>query len=67
MQGFHCLMRIAHMLNAMALHTRRVAAMAKNMGMQDFLKFVRDTCAHRWLSREWRRAFVNLPFQLRLE
>jgi len=68
MRGFHCLMRIAHMLNAIALHTRRVVALIRDVGgIQAFLAFIRETCANPWLSPAWRRAFVNLPFRLSLE
>jgi hypothetical protein len=66
MRGFHYLMRMAHMFNAMALHTTRVIPLVGLLGIQSFLTFVRETCANRWLSPEWRRAFVNQPFQLRL-
>lgn len=67
MRGFHCLMRIAHMFNAIALHSKRVVSLVRTMGIQSFLMFVRETCANRWLSPEWRQVFVKAPFQLRLE
>ena len=67
MRGFHCLMRMAHMFNAIALHTKRVRALVKPLGIQAFLKFVRDSLVGRWLSSDWRKAFVNMPFQLQIE
>ncbi|KOR28246.1 hypothetical protein TI05_17295, partial [Achromatium sp. WMS3] len=67
MRGFHYLMRMGHMFNAIALHTKRVIKIAKTLGKQSFLKFVHETCAHPWLSIEWCHKFANLPFQLRLE
>jgi hypothetical protein len=68
MRGFHYLMRLAHMLNALALHTKKVRLLVKELGgLQRFLEIVRESCANRWLSPEWRRAFVSRPFQLRLE
>jgi hypothetical protein len=41
MQGYHSLMRLAHLFNALALATRRVA------------KQVRESCAQRGLRLEW--------------
>jgi hypothetical protein len=66
MKGFHYLMRMAHMLNAIALCTRAVAQQVKKIGVQSFLKLVRETCANRWLSLAWIKKFIQLPYQLRL-
>ncbi|MEO5378587.1 MAG: hypothetical protein H7832_12515 [Magnetococcus sp. DMHC-6] len=49
MKGYHYLMRLAHMMNAIALHTKRVAKQVRTMGIQAFLVFVKETCAHPWL------------------
>ena len=67
MQGYHYLMRLAHLLNALALATKRVANQVRTLGVQAFLRFVRESCAHRWLQREWIARFHATPCQLRLE
>ena len=66
MKGFHYLMRMAHMLNAIALCTMAVAQQVKRIGVLSFLKLVRETCANRWLSPKWIQKFIQLPYQLRL-
>ena len=66
MKGFHYLMRMAHVLNAIALCTRVVAQQVKRMGVRSFLKFVRESCANRWLSREWIQKFIQVTYQLHL-
>jgi hypothetical protein len=67
LQGYHYLMRLAHLVNALALATKRVAQQVRAQGVQAFLRFVRDSCAHRWLRREWIDRFRTTPLQLRLE
>lgn len=63
MKGYHYLMRLAHLMNAIALHTKRVAKQVKTMGIQAFIKFVRETCANRWLRPEWIKELLVAPFQ----
>lgn len=67
MKGYHYLMRLAHAMNALAQHTKRVARQVRAMGQGAFLSLVRETCANRWLSRQWCRELLATPFQLRLE
>jgi hypothetical protein len=67
MKGYHYLMRLAHLLNALALATKRVASQVRTLGVQAFLRWVRESCAHRWLRREWIEHFRATPWQLRLE
>ncbi len=67
MKGYHTLMRLAHAMNALALHTKAVAWQVREPGLGAFLKLVRETCANEWLSDEWCRALRTAPFQLRLE
>ena len=38
-----------------------------DLGVQAFLRFVRETCAHRWLSAPWLDDFRTTARQLRLE
>jgi len=63
MKGFHYLMRLAHLMNAVALHTKRVAKLVLKKGIRAFLAFVRETCANRWLSPEWIQKLRLAPFQ----
>ncbi len=65
MKGYHYLMRLAHALNAIALHTKQVAKQVRTMGVRAFLKFVRETCANRWLRPEWIKELLIAPFQFR--
>jgi hypothetical protein len=67
MKGYHYLMRLAHLVNALALATKRVASQVRTRGVQAFLRWVRESCAHRWLRREWIAHFRATPVQLRLE
>jgi hypothetical protein len=67
MKGYHYLMRLAHLVNALALATKRVASQVRTLGVQAFLRWVRESCAHRWLRREWIEHFRATPLQLRLE
>jgi len=67
MKGFHDLMRLAHLLNAIAQYTKRVAKQVRTQGVRAFLKFVRETCTHPWLSPQWIQQLLATPIQLRLE
>lgn len=67
MKGFHQLMRLAHLLNALAPYTPRVVKQVRTLGVTAFLRLVRETCAHPWLSPQWIAQFLATPVQLRLE
>jgi len=67
MRGYHALMRLAHLLNALALATRRVMRQVQELGVQAFLRWVRDSCAHRWLRPAWLIQLRQQPPQLRLQ
>jgi hypothetical protein len=67
MKGFHYLMRLAHLLNAIAQYTQRVAKQVRTLGVAAFLTLVRETCAHPWLSPQWIQQLLATPVQLRLE
>ena len=45
MCAFHHLMRLAHLIQAIALATPRVAKRVKKMGIREFLNFVTETLA----------------------
>ena len=67
MKGYHYLMRLAHLFNAIAQATKRVARQIRRLGVQAFLSLVRETCANPWLRPPWLQQFVATPSQLRLE
>ena len=67
MKGYHYLMRLAHLINALALASKRVAKPVRELGVQAFLRWVRETCANRWLDRHWIERFRSQTIQLRLE
>ena len=67
MRGYHYLMRLAHLLNALALATKRVMTQCRPMGVQAFLRWVRESCANRWLRPAWLEQLRRQPPQLRLE
>jgi hypothetical protein len=67
MRGYHYLMRLAHLSNAPGLATKRVKTHCREMGVQAFLRWVRESCANRWLSAEWLEQLRLQPPQLRLE
>jgi hypothetical protein len=67
MRGYHYLMRLAHLLNALALATRRVMGYLRTLGVQAFLLWVRESCANRWLRPAWLEQLRQQPPQLRLE
>ena len=64
MKGFHALMRIAHMINAITLLTKDVAKKVKQMGTSCFFEFVLETCANRWLTPQWIENFLRKPFRI---
>jgi len=67
MCAFHHLMRLAHLIQAIALATPRVAKRVKKMGIREFLNFVTETLAGRWISKDWAVQFLARPAQLQIE
>jgi hypothetical protein len=67
MRGYHYLMRLAHLLNTLALATKRVMTPCRPMGVQAFLRWVRESCANRWLRPAWLEQLRRQPPQLHLE
>ena len=67
MKGYHYLMRMAHLINALALATKRVAEQVRGLGVLAFLHQVRETCANLWLKRPWIERFRTRTLQLRFE
>ena len=67
MQCYHFLMRMAHMLNELANHSKEGKVFVCELGMSAFLKFVKETFSGPWLTADWIAGFLKKPFQLRLE
>ena len=53
MQGFHYLMRMGHMINALSEFTKKLKAFVKEKGCSATLKFIKETLCSPWLSSEW--------------
>ena len=67
MQGYHYLMRLAHLMHALAFATRTVMKQVRKTGVRELLYLIKETCANPWLSKEWISELLAKPFQLRLE
>jgi len=67
MQGYHQLMRLAHLMHAIAFATKRVMKQVRQTGIRELLYLVKETCANPWLSKEWISGLLAKSFQLRLE
>lgn len=67
MTGYHYRMRLAQLINALALASTRGAKQVRGLGVQAFLRWVRETGANRWLARTWIERFREPLMQLRLE
>jgi len=65
MKGFHYLMRLAHLLNILALLVPYLAEQVANMGKQGLIQFFRETLAGTFLDLDRIRALLNRPHQLR--
>lgn len=62
-KGFHYIMRLAHLLNDIAIHTKRVAELVHKKGVRAFLASVREICAAPWLRPERIKELLSHPFQ----
>jgi hypothetical protein len=67
MQGYHYLMHLAHLFNALARFTRRLRDLYRELGVRGVLAFIRSSCAAPWLDPERMRLLLAQPFQLQLE
>jgi hypothetical protein len=66
MRGYHYLMRLAHALLVLAQYSTALIDMVRRLGVQGFIRFVRQTLAGPWLDREQLQQRISAPFQLRL-
>jgi hypothetical protein len=65
-KGWHALMRLAHLLNILTLHTVALWDTVQTRGMSGTLRFLWETIAGNWLDLERLRALCSKPAQLRL-
>ena len=66
MKGYHCLMRLGHLLNVLARYSERLAKIVKDTGVRGLIRFIRETMANPWLDYRWQAERLAAPFQLRL-
>ena len=66
MKGYHYLMRLGHLINVLALYSERLVKMVRELGMQGFIRFVRETITGPCLDPLWVQRRLGAPFQLRL-
>jgi len=66
MKGYHYLMRLGHLINVLALYSERLVKMVRELGVQGFIRFVRNTISGPWLDSLWVKRRLAAPFQLRL-
>jgi len=67
MKGYHFLMRLAHLINILALNTARLAKLVARRGVRGVIQFLRETLSGPWLDAARIRALLAAPLQLRLE
>jgi hypothetical protein len=68
MRGFHLLMRMAHVVNALSEFTKRLKKWIKEQGCSAILKLIKETLFNPWLPKEWyeeqHKQVPQLRFQL---
>jgi len=67
MRGYHFLMQIAHLLNALVQNSARLVRLVRSRGLRGLLQFLRTTCSGPWLDAERIRQLLLSPCQIRLE
>ena len=65
MKGYHYLMRIAHLLNALVLAAAQLAKIVSTLGARGFIHFIRQTLSGPWLDGEEVRRRLAVPTYLR--
>ena len=66
MKGYHYLMHVAHALNELARYSEGLIDVVRHMGVQPFIKFIRDSLVHPWLNPEQVKEALAPVAQLRL-
>ncbi len=67
MQGFHLLMRLAHMINALSQFTRALKKYIKTMGISNTLDRIISTLFSPWISKLWVQQQLDNKSQLRFQ
>ena len=67
MQGYHLLMRLAHVFNTLARFTRQLRELYQELGVRGAIAFIRNSCAAPWLDPARMRGLLAQPFLLQLE
>jgi hypothetical protein len=67
MQGYHLLMRLAHVFNTLARFTRQLRELYQELGVRGAIAFIRSSCAAPWLDPARMRGLLAKPFLLQLE
>jgi len=66
LKGWHALMRLAHLINILTLHTMALWDTVQTFGMRGTLRFLWQTFTGNWLDLSRLRGLCNKPAQLRL-
>jgi hypothetical protein len=66
MLGYHYLMRLAHAINVLAQYSTALVKTVRQLTVQGFIRFVRQTLNGPWLDPEPVRQRMSAAFQLRL-
>jgi hypothetical protein len=67
MQGYHLLMRLAHVFNTLARFTRQLRGLYQELSVRGAIAFIRSSCAAPWLDPAYMRVLLAEPFLLQLE
>jgi len=66
LKGWHALMRLAHLINILTLHTVALWETVQTLGMRGTLRFLWQTFTGKWLDLSRLNRLRNKPAQLRL-
>jgi len=66
MRGYHYLMRLGHAINVLAQYSSALIKMVRQLSVQGFIRFVRETLTGPWLDTEQVKQRMSAAFQLRL-
>lgn len=66
LKGWHALMRLAHLINILTLHTVALWETVQTLGLRGTLRFLWQTFTGNWLDLSRLRRLSNKPAQLRL-
>ena len=67
MKGYHSLMHLAHLFNALARLARHLRELYRHRGVRGARAFIRSSCAAPWLAPERMRLLLAPPPHIQLE